>query len=175
MTSAAYAVVVYALGVYVVMKYLQVQVHCHREQLMTSPHKMGGRREPCSIHMIKEWSVFMIINFDCLKMIKVSWLTLGCSVHMLIPVLFWNGQSISGSWDTVTRRWSVHVLPCATGWSDYLRILGYYDSVVGICAYTSKMSEICPGMVQPFYLTRVSFWHFTCKSIQAFIKALMAQ
>ena len=62
---------------------------------------------------------------------------------MLLPihVLSRDGQSISGSWDTLTGGCSAH--PCTVpGWSEYLGILGYTDRGV------QCPSMYCPGMVR---------------------------
>ena len=56
----------------------------------------------------------------------------GCSVHVVIPVLFQEGQSISESQDTLKKGVQCACAhPCTVrGWSEYLGISGYSNKGV---------------------------------------------
>jgi len=76
-----------------------------------------------------DWSCSL--NIFLLKFIWISGYSDkgGCVWCMPIPVLSRDGQSISGSWDTLTRGFVCSVTHPSTipGWSEYLWILGYSD------------------------------------------------
>ena len=118
--------------------------------------------------MVRVWTVFMII-FDCPKVIEVSWLTGGSSVHVSIHVLSRDGQSISGSRDTLTGGGggcSAH--PCTVpGWSEHHGSARWDGVGCTSRCYLGKVRvfrELWPGMIQSisylknFYAIRWRHW-----------------
>ena len=68
---------------------------------------------------------------------------------MPIHVLSQDGQSISGSRDTLTGGGGCSAHPCTLpGWSEYFRISGYSDRMGGAVSMSMSLSMCYPRMVR---------------------------